>query len=136
MKKCKVVLLYIIFGIFTTIVNVVVYGLAAYKAHMPTVFSAVIAWIMAVLFAYVTNRKWVFHSDAANHKEICAEIMNFFGARLTTGIVDWMCMWYFVDILRINDIFIKLACNILVIILNYLASVFFVFKKKNLQDDL
>lgn len=92
--------------------------------------STVIAWLLAVLFAYVTNRKWVFHSNANTVREIITEIAAFFSCRIATGIVDWGCMWIFVDILDCNDVVIKAIANVLVIVLNYIASKLLIFKEK------
>ena len=84
--------------------------------------STIIAWILAVLFAYVTNRKWVFKSKAQNRREIIREACYFFTCRLATGIVDWGSMFLFVTILQLNDMFSKVVANIVVILLNYIAS--------------
>ncbi len=121
---------YLFFGVCTTAVNVVVYWMCAHPLHLKTMPSTIIAWLMAVLFAYVVNRKWVFHSEAHETKDICKEMISFFGCRLATGIVDWICMFVFVELLNANDVFIKMAANVLVFVLNYVASKFIIFKKK------
>ena len=128
--KYKDVILYLFFGICTTLVNVVVYWLCAHPLEVNTMVSTIIAWILAVLFAYVTNRKWVFRSQAITIDGIIKEIISFFGCRLATGIIDWICMFVFVEILYFDDVVIKLAANMLVIILNYVASKLIIFKKK------
>lgn len=129
-EKYKDIIPYAIFGVLTTIVNMVVYWLAAHPLGLSVMVSTVIAWIAAVLFAYVTNRKWVFHSQAQGTKEIVHEIVSFFACRLATGVVDWACMFIFVDLLHFNDVIIKAAANVLVIILNYVASKLVIFKHK------
>lgn len=129
-NKYKDFILYAVFGVLTTLVNVVVYWLLAHPLALGTMVSTVIAWIAAVLFAYVTNRKWVFHSDAHSAREITKEILSFFACRLATGAVDWGCMFVFVDLLRFHDVLIKVLANILVILLNYIASKLIIFKKK------
>ena len=129
-KKYKDILLYGIFGVLTTVVNIVTYWVAAHPLGLSVMVSTVIAWIAAVLFAYVTNRKWVFHSQAEGTKEIVQEIVSFFTCRLATGVVDWTCMFIFVDLLHFNDVIIKAAANVLVIILNYVASKLVIFKKR------
>ena len=129
-KKYKDILLYGIFGVLTTVVNIVTYWVAAHPLGLSVMVSTVIAWIVAVLFAYVTNRKWVFHSQAEGTKEIVQEIVSFFACRLATGVVDWACMFIFVDLLHFNDVIIKAAANVLVIILNYVASKLVIFKHK------
>lgn len=129
-KKYKDILLYGIFGVLTTVVNIATYWVAAHPLGLSVMVSTVIAWIAAVLFAYVTNRKWVFHSQAQGTKEIVRELVSFFACRLATGVVDWACMFIFVDLLHFNDVIIKAAANVLVIILNYVASKLVIFKHK------
>ena len=129
-KKYKDVILYLFFGVCTTAVNVISYWFFSHVLHGGVAVSTVAAWVLAVLFAYVTNRKWVFHSTAVKRDEILKEIASFFGCRLATGILDLLCMVVFVDLLEWNDMIIKIAANILVIILNYAASKLLIFKKK------
>jgi len=129
-NKYKDLIPYGIFGVLTTIVNIVVYALCAKKLGMSTVVSTVIAWIAAVLFAYFTNRKWVFHSKSSGVKAIAVEMASFFACRLLTGVLDVGIMKLFVDILGFNDVIIKAASNVIVIILNYVASKLVIFKKK------
>lgn len=128
--KYRDVIPYLFFGVCTTLVNMAVYWLLAHPLGMGTMPSTVIAWILAVLFAYVTNRRWVFHSEATGRKEILREMTSFFGCRLATGVVDWLCMYIFVDLLGLNDVIIKFLANVLVIILNYAASKLLIFRKK------
>lgn len=127
--KYKDIVWYMFFGVCTTVVNIVVYWLFAHLLKQEVLVSTIIAWFLAVLFAYITNRKWVFHSENVRMKEIMKEMLSFFSCRLATGVVDWLCMWLFVDILSFNDVFIKFVANIVVIILNYIASKLIIFKK-------
>lgn len=129
-QKYKDIIPYGIFGVLTTLVNVIVYWTSARLLGLGVMPSTVIAWILAVLFAYITNRKWVFHSTAVTAAEIRKEIISFFVCRLATGVLDWACMFIFVDLLRLYDVAIKVLANILVIILNYVASRLVIFKKK------
>jgi len=128
-KKYKDVTLYLFFGVCTTLVNIITYWIVAHPFGFSTMVSTIFAWFIAVLFAYITNRKWVFHSTTVTSKEIVREIISFFSCRLITGIIDWVCMLIFVDILYLNDVIIKFLANILVIILNYIASKLLIFKK-------
>ncbi|NLL92251.1 MAG: GtrA family protein [Ruminococcaceae bacterium] len=130
LKKYRDVIPYIIFGVLTTIVNIAVYWFMAHPLGISVMPSTVIAWLGAVLFAYITNRKWVFRSEANTANAVLKEILSFFLCRLATGAVDWACMFIFVDILNLNDVVIKFMANILVIILNYVASKLFIFKRK------
>ena len=128
-QKYRDVIPYLFFGVCTTLVNIVVYWVIAYPLGFNTMFSTIVAWIASVFFAYITNRKWVFHSSACGIKEITREMWSFFACRLATGILDFVCMWLFVDILNFNDVVIKTLANILVIIFNYIASKIFIFRK-------
>ena len=130
LQKYRHIILYVIFGVLTTLVNITAYWLMAHIIHFGTMPSTVVAWVSAVLFAYVTNRKWVFHSKAEEKTEILKEVITFFVCRIATGIADLACMYLFAVLMGINDVFVKTAANILVIILNYVASKFFVFRSK------
>lgn len=129
-KRYSDVIPYGIFGVCTTIVNMGVYWLCAHPTKMAVLPSTLIAWFMAVLFAYLTNRKWVFHSQASTRQEIWKEIVSFYSCRIATGVVDWVCMFVFVDLLHLNDMVIKVLANFIVIVLNYVASKLVIFKKK------
>ncbi len=130
-KKYKSLCLYAVFGILTTVVNILVYNICKEAAGFTTVISNVWAWILAVLFAYFTNRRWVFQSDVDLHniKGILKELISFFSCRLATGILDTAIMYVSVDRLFLNDTVMKLLSNMLVIVLNYVASRLVVFKK-------
>lgn len=128
--KYKDLVPYVIFGMLTTAVNYVSYWLFAHPLGCGTVFSTAVAWVLSVLFAYVTNRRWVFHSEAKGAKEIGREFAAFFGARVGTGLLDMLLMYLCVDLLGWNDMVMKLASNVIVVILNYILSKFFIFKKK------
>ena len=126
--KYKDVILYLVFGVFTTVVNIVSYWVCAHVFGMSVMASTVIAWALAVFFAYVTNRTMVFHSSATEKGEILKEIGSFFACRLGTGVVDWVIMFVFVTVLHFNDMIIKIAANFIVIVLNYVLSKFVIFK--------
>ena len=126
--KYKDVILYLVFGVFTTVVNIVSYWVCAHVIGMSVMASTVIAWALAVFFAYVTNRTMVFHSSATEKGEILKEIGSFFACRLGTGVVDWVIMFVFVNVLHFNDMIVKIAANFIVIVLNYVLSKFVIFK--------
>ena len=126
--KYKDVILYLVFGVFTTVVNIVSYWLCAHVLGLGVMASSVIAWALAVFFAYVTNRTMVFHSSATGKGEILKEIGSFFACRLGTGVVDWVIMFVFVTVLHFIDMIVKIAANFIVIVLNYVLSKFVIFK--------
>ncbi len=129
-EKYMDVIPYLFFGVCTTVVNIGTYWLCAHPLNLNTMISTIVAWVVAIMFAYVTNRKWVFHSEVKSINGIIREIMTFFGCRLTTGTIDCACMFVFVELLYCNDVAIKFMTNILVIVLNYVASRYFIFNKK------
>ena len=118
-------ILYGIFGVLTTVINIFVYWLCTRVFSWPVVISTVIAWVIAFLFAYWSNRKFVFNSK---NPDILKEFTEFFSCRIATGILDVIIMYIFVDVLGFYDVIIKTASNILVVILNYIASKLFIFK--------
>ena len=128
-KKYREIIAYLVFGVLTTAVNIVVYWLAAHPLGIGTVPSSVIAWIASVLFAYVTNRTMVFHSETTGASGIFKEMMYFFGARLATGVIDWVFMYVTVDLIGWNDVYMKVIANVIVVILNYVASKLIIFRK-------
>ena len=126
--KYRSFILYAFFGVCTTLVNIIVYYICSYVLNLSTIISTAISWFLAVLFAYVTNREWVFESHVSNTKEVTKEITSFFSCRLLTGLLDIGIMYICVDILNWNDMIIKMTSNILVIVLNYVASKLIIFK--------
>ena len=131
LEKYRDVIPYVFFGACTTLVNIVVYWLFAHPLRVPVVPSTIIEWVFSVLFAYVTNRKWVFHSTERSARGIAREMVQFFGFRLGTGVLDWVGMYVLVDVLHFNDVWMKIILNIVVIVLNYLASKLVIFKNRN-----
>ena len=124
----KQIILYGIFGVLTTALNIFAYWALTRGLGFGVVPSTVIAWTIAVFFAYYTNRRYVFGSTVSSFKGILREAAYFFGARITTGVIDVIIMYVFVDVLGFHDVFIKTASNILVIILNYIFSKLIIFK--------
>lgn len=135
-KKYEEIINYLIVGVLTTIVSLVVkWGLLFTvldpKNSVQLQVAVVISWIAAVVFAYITNRIFVFKSKS---KKILKEITSFFGARLLTLGLEMLIMWFFVTFLKLNsDLWVliwTMVAQILVIIFNYIFSKLFVFKKK------
>lgn len=131
-RRYKEVINYLIFGVLTTIISLVVYyGLVfilldASRA-IELQIANIISWIAGVIFAYVTNRKFVFDSK---NKDIIKEVSSFFGARIITLIMDMVIMMVGVTLLKGNDKVWKLISQVIVIVSNYLFSKIFVFKRR------
>ena len=128
--KHKEIIKYIIFGILTTIVNLITYYLLVLTVLNPNKpvelqITNIISWIISVTFAYITNRIYVFNSK--NNK--IKELLTFYSSRLTTLFIDMMLMFILVTKLNLNDKIIKIIVSIIIIILNYIISKLFVFRK-------
>ncbi len=129
-KKYKSFIAYAVFGVFTTVVNIVTYNFCYNSAGMNNTLSNVMAWILAVTFAYLTNKVWVFGSRSWKLEVLRKEITAFISCRLATGIMDLIIMYICVDIMEWHAMLMKILSNILVIILNYVFSKLIIFKKK------
>ena len=129
LKKYKFIILYGIFGVLTTIVNIATYGILYRCFDVSNIVSNIIAWVMSVLFAFVTNKLWVFESKSFNFSLFIKELGSFTVCRLATGVLDLGIMFLGVDLLEGPAMILKVVSNIIVIILNYVMSKFFVFKK-------
>lgn len=127
----KQLILYLFFGVCTTAINTICYGILYELLLVNNVLSTILAWLAAVIFAFVTNKVFVFESKRNNATEKLSEITSFFGCRILTGILDVVIMAVAVDYLKWNSLLWKLISNIIVTIINYIASKFFIFKDKN-----
>ena len=134
-KKYEEIINYLIIGGLTTLVSLAVkyallFTILDAKDALELQIAVVISWICAVAFAYVTNRIIVFKSKS---KEIFKEIVSFVSSRLLTLGLEMLLMWFFVTLLKLNSdtwvIVWTIVCQVLVIILNYVFSKLFVFKK-------
>ena len=128
--KYRDVLVYLIFGGLTTAVNCVVYLPCHYFLHFSASVSTVIAWVAAVAFAFLTNKPFVFQSHDWSAATVLRELGGFVGCRIGSGVLETLILFVTVDLLHMNGIVWKVAASILVIILNYFASKFLVFRKK------
>jgi len=129
-EKFLEIIRYLIVGVLTTVVSLVVYYGLSYTVLNPDnplqlQIANVISWIFSVAFAYVTNRVFVFKSKNENHFK---EITSFVGSRVVTLLMDMAIMFFGVTLFHINDKIVKLASQVIVIILNYVFSKLFVFR--------
>ncbi|MBR3156733.1 MAG: GtrA family protein [Methanobrevibacter sp.] len=124
-KIDRELILYVVFGAFTFFVNLISYFFFANMLGINYLVSNAIAWFLSVLFAYITNRIWVFESKSPN---ILKEMSLFFGGRIFSGVVDMLLMYTFIDLLVLDSSISKIIVQIIVIILNYIFSKLIVFK--------
>lgn len=135
MTQYQDVILYIIFGVLTTVVNIIVFTLFYNFLHSGHNIAYVVAWFFAVLFAYLTNRTWVFHSTHTHRAAIVKEIWQFYVARLLTGVIGYFILIFGVDLLRQDANIWNIIQNVFVIIANYILSKLIIFKKGHLHDN-
>lgn len=129
-KKNKEIISYLIFGVATTVVSIISYFIFAKIFNINPIISNVLSWVISVLFAYVTNRKYVFESKKTDKKEIIKEIISFFGCRLFSGIIDTGMFTIMIEIIGINDGIAKIITQVVVIVLNYILSKLITFRNK------
>jgi len=129
-NKYKDLILYGIFGVLTTAINWIVYKLFYSILGVSNVASTCVAWILAVIFAFITNKIWVFDSKSFAKKVVIKELTAFLSARIATGVLDVLIMWIAVDKMGYNEDIWKLISNVIVIIINYIASKLIIFKNK------
>ena len=124
------ILVYLVFGVLTTAVNYIVYLPCYNLLHLSSAVSNVIAWAVAVAFAYVTNKPFVFHSHDWSAKTVIPELTKFVGTRLGSGGLETVILLVFVDFLHMNGNLWKLLTSVVVVVLNYIGSKLLVFRKK------
>ena len=129
-KKYWSILSYLFFGAVTTLVNMVVYYLCYHLWGISSDLSTIIAWVLSVLTAFLTNKPFVFGSHDWSHKVLLPEAGSFFGCRLGSGILELVLMHITVEMLGWPGMLMKLLVNVIVVILNYVASKLLVFRKK------
>ena len=127
--KYKDILTYLLFGVLTTVVNYLVYLPCYNLLEWSAGFSNVLAWVIAVAFAFVTNKPFVFKSHDWSWKTVGPELTKFVGCRVGSGVLETLILLLCVDWLQWNGNVWKLVTAVLVIILNYVGSKFLVFKK-------
>ena len=129
-NQFKEQILYIVFGVLTTAINIIAFFACSRLINLGLIPSNIIAWILSVLFAFVTNKIYVFNSKNYNFSVVLRELIDFVISRGATGILDLGLMYLFVSVIGIEDMISKIVINIIVIILNYVLSKLYEFKNK------
>lgn len=129
--KYKELISYLFWGCMTTLVNYVTYFVCRkiFGSENYLVCNLV-AWIVAVAFAFVTNKIFVFASRSWEKKLVIKEAWQFLSARIFSGVLDMAMMWLFVSLLGFSDVPIKIISSIIVTVLNYIFSKLVIFRKK------
>lgn len=123
------ILTYLFFGVLTTVVNYVIYLPVYNMLGLSAAVSNTIAWVVAVAFAYLTNKPFVFKSHDWSAKTVIPELTKFVSCRVASGLAETVILLLTVDLLGWNGNIWKLVTSVLVVVLNYIASKLIVFKK-------
>ena len=123
------ILAYLVFGVLTTVVNYVIYLPVYNLLGLSAAVSHAIAWVVAVAFAYLTNKPFVFKSHDWSAKTVIPELTKFVSCRVASGLTETVILLVTVDLLGWNGNIWKLVTSVLVVVLNYIASKLIVFKK-------
>lgn len=132
-NKYKQVIAYLFWGILTTVIDIVV-ALLFHNLfpNVDIICNTIIAWIASVLFAYITNRKWVFKSTATTVKDYISEIISFFLGRFSSLVLEEIILIIGVSIVSVNNFdLLKIFSQAIVIIFNFFWSKFIVFRNRN-----
>ena len=124
------VLIYLVFGVLTTVVNYVIYLPVYNILGLSAALSNAIAWVGAVAFAYLTNKPFVFKSHDWSMKTVIPELTKFVGCRVASGAAETLILLVTVDLLHWNGNIWKLLTSVIVVVLNYIGSKLFVFRNK------
>ena len=127
-NKNQELIKYLIFGVLTTLVNILCFFILD-KFNIDIYINNTISWIVSVIFAFITNKLYVFESKSLDIKTIFKEGMSFFGARIFSYFVDMGTIYLLYDGLRIDKLISKIVSNVIVIIINYIFSKF-IFRNK------
>ena len=128
-NKIKEILWYGFFGVLTTLVNIISFYLLD-KTGMNVYLNNFIAWFLSVLFAFVTNKLFVFNSKSLDKKVIIKEVVSFFFFRILSLGIDMAGMYICISMMNMNRMISKVLMNVIVIVTNYIFSKIFIFKKK------
>ena len=130
LMRYKEILIYLFFGCLTTAVNYLIYFPCYNWLHLSAAVSNAVAWAVAVLFAYLTNKPFVFRSNNWSWEVVMPELLKFVGCRFGSGLMETLAMWLFVDLLAWNGNWMKIILSVLVVVLNYVFSKWIVFTGK------
>ncbi len=128
-NQYKELILYVFFGGCTTLINIVVYFVCRQWLWMSVVAADVSAWFLSVVFAYVTNKLFVFESKSWRSQLVAKEVAEFFAARVFSLGVDVAILYVTVEVLDWWELPMKIIANVVVIVINYIFSKWIIFRK-------
>ncbi|MBE5817460.1 MAG: GtrA family protein [Clostridiales bacterium] len=127
-KKYKGIFLYLFFGALTTLVSIFSFVFCEKVIGLDIMTTNVISWVLAVSFAYFTNKKWVFNSSVKGGGAL-KEAALFAGARVATLVIEEILLLVFAVVLKFNSVGVKVCAQFAVLVLNYIFSKIVVFRK-------
>ena len=130
MKRKKEVISYLFFGVLTTLINILSYVVLSKLFEVDYKLATTIAWGISVLVAFITNKVYVFNSKETNIVLVAKEFSSFTFFRLLSYLMDLGVMVLMVEWLKTDDLIAKIVANVFVVIFNYFASKYVIFKKK------
>lgn len=119
---------YLIFGVLTTVVDLIIYQ-AVLSLGIHYLIAQGIAWVVAVAFAFITNKLFVFESKTIGKSVVLKELLSFVSARIVSGIISTLMLAFLVEVCALSEMIAKLMTQFLVVIANYVFSKLFVFRK-------
>lgn len=128
--KYKSIILYLVFGGLTTFINIATYTSCYYLFNTGNTLANIISWVLSVLFAYITNKLFVFESKSFSGKTLFKEMFSFFSCRAVSGLMDIIIMFVAVDVFHLTAWIFKIFSNVIVLILNYIFSKTIVFNSR------
>lgn len=135
-RKLWNVFTYLFFGALATVVNLVSFAIARQSLGLSWPVSNSISWIASVLFAFVTNKLWVFHSKTETFGALTWEFAKFMAARIVSYGLDMLSMYVLIDIVASGDVVAKIVTQILVVIVNYVFSKVFIFTHAKSEEKI
>ncbi|MDE5937991.1 MAG: GtrA family protein [Lachnospiraceae bacterium] len=134
-KKHEEGINYLIFGFLAFVLNYILYFIFADAIAMHYMAATGLSWVLTVVFAYWTNRTFVFKSQNKEKASVVREFVSFIGARVATEVLELALMYVLVDLLAVNDKISKLVCQVIVILANYVLSKIWIFKDTSEKAD-
>lgn len=129
-EDLKELILYTIFGNLTFVISIGSYALFNIAFGINELIANALAWVFAVLFSYVTNKKWVFKAPTPTKTAFFVQMFAFFSGRFMTLIIEEAIIFVFITLLAYPSMWVKLAAQVVVVILNYVISKLFVFRDR------
>lgn len=129
-EDLKELILYTVFGNLTFVISIGSYALFNIAFGINELIANALAWVFAVLFSYVTNKKWVFKAPTPTKTAFLMQMFAFFSGRFMTLVIEEAIIFVFITLLAYPSMWVKLAAQVVVVVLNYVISKLFVFRDR------